>query len=744
MRRPNPAQRRSSAGCCGWNRRDGPSRLRIRRSTRNRMVVAAIALVCAAASVSPVARPIRGLSLDILTALRWELFGRSHDPAASPAVVVAIDEESLRTAPFNGSPMLTWTGEIGRVLAATLEGGAKVAGFDVVIPNSLEQSEIPFGDGMLGEKVRGCDRDFLRALAGASAKGKVVLGEVLGDRPIMPSPGQRIAVRQQQNIRPLNDHTDSDDVVRRLPLTFAIGGSKVPTMAVELAARALGTTPQFDERGRMTLAGYRVPGRVPNTMTLNFEGGADDIPTFSFADLRACAVKDDKDYFRRWFHGKVVIFATVLDIEDRRMTSKRFATGIEGARAPRCAAESTQVTAGSRTSTIAGVYIHATAVNNLISRNAVVEPGPLVRCLISALFAVLAAVAAWRFRPLSAALAWMAVIVASIAGATIAFNHALALPIAEPFLASLFALAATIGFRFVVADKDRRLLQKSFALYLAPHVINRMLSSNKLPELGGETRNVTVFFSDIEGFSLIAEKMSPDGLMELMNEYLSAMTDVIEGHGGYVDKYIGDSIVAVFGAPADDPDHAANAARAALDCCTQLTELNASSALFHDCKLAQRIGINSGEALVGNFGSRRRFNYSVMSDAVNLASRLEGANKFYGTTVIASETTVALTGEAFAWRELDAIRVKGRTQALKIYELLALSAGLTSSQETSIANYADGLAQWRAREFERAAQYFGRSADIDRPASLFATRARELAQNPPGEDWDPIRTLQEK
>ena len=144
------------------------------------MVVAAIALVCAAASVSPAARPIRGLSLDILTALRWELFGRSHDPAASPAVVVAMDEESLRTAPFKGAPMLTWTGEIGRVLSATLEGGAKVAGFDIVIQTSIEQSEIPFGEGMLGEKVRGFDRDFLRALAGAAANGKVVLGEILG------------------------------------------------------------------------------------------------------------------------------------------------------------------------------------------------------------------------------------------------------------------------------------------------------------------------------------------------------------------------------------------------------------------------------------------------------------------------------------------------------------------------------------------------------------------------------------
>jgi len=719
--------------------------LRIRRSTRDQMVIAAIALVCAAASVSPLVRPIRGLSLDVLTALRWEMFGRSQNPAASPTVVVAIDEESFRAAPFKGSPMLTWTGQIGRVLAATLEGGAKVAGFDVVIPTSIEQSEIPFGENMLGEKVRGFDRDFLRALASASVNGKVVLGEILGEsHPVRPSPGQRIAVKQQQNIRPLNVHTDHDDVVRRMPLTFPINGAKVPSMAVELASRATGAAPEYDKNGRMTLGGYRVPGRVPNTMTLNFEGGADDIPTFSFADLRNCAARNDKEYFRRWFDGKVVIFGTVLDIEDRRMTSKRFATGIEGARTPRCAAATTPSAAGFRVSTIAGVYIHATAVNNLISHNAVVEPGPLSRFLISALFAALAATAAWLLRPVVAALAWTVVMVASIAGATVALTHALALPVAEPFLASLIALASTIGFRFVVADKDRRLLQKSFALYLAPHVINRMLSSSKLPELGGETRNVTVFFSDIEGFSLIAEKMSPDSLMELMNEYLSAMTDVIEGHGGYVDKYIGDSIVAVFGAPADDPDHAANAARAALDCCAQLAELNASSALFSECKLAQRIGINSGEALVGNFGSQRRFNYSVMSDAVNLASRLEGANKFYGTTIIASETTVALAGEAFTWRELDAVRVKGRNQALKIYQLLSPSAEPTDSQTASIANYADGLAHWRAREFELAAKCFERSSAIDRPSQLFCLRARELAQNPPGEDWDPIRTLQEK
>jgi adenylate cyclase/guanylate cyclase len=515
-------------------------------------------------------------------------------------------------------------------------------------------------------------------------------------------------------------------------------------MALELASRALDAKPEFDHDGTVTLAGYRIPSQVPNTMTLNFEGGADDVPTFSFADLRFCATKNDTEFFRRRFEDKVVIFGTVLDAEDRRLTSKRFATGIEGSRAPRCALEDKPITQSFRRSTIAGVYIHATAVDNLIARNAVVELGRLPIFLIAALLAAFAAIVARILLPTSAIVVYLAAIVLYAIGATLVFNYSLALPLSEPFIAGAAALAAMIGYRFIVADRDRRLLQKSFALYLAPHVINRMLTSNKLPELGGETRNVTVFFSDIEGFSLIAEKMSPDALMSLMNGYLSAMTDIIESYGGYVDKYIGDSIVAVFGAPADDRDHAANAARAALGCCKRLAELNRDSIVFHGCKLAQRIGINSGDALVGNFGSRRRFNYSVMSDAVNLASRLEGANKFYGTTIIASETTVALAGETFAWRELDTIRVKGRTQALKIYELLALSKQLAPSQQAFIADYANGLAHWRTGEFDLASNYFKRSAEVDRPSSIFLERAREFAKKAPGPDWDPIRTLQEK
>ena len=715
-----------------------------RRVTRDAIAAIAIALACAGIAVSPALDRVHGLSLDILTALRFQMFGNRYTAAASPTVVVAIDEESYRAAPFKGSPTMTWTGEIGRVLTAIVEGGAKVVGFDMVIPTSIEQSEIPFAEGMLGEKVRGFDRDFLRALATAASPGKLVLGEQLrGDDPIRPSPGQRIAVRQQQNIRPLNTITDGDDVVRRMPLSFTVNGAKVPGMALELAARAQNATPDFAD-GSVALAGYKVPAAMPNTMTVNFEGGADDIPTYSFADLRACALKNDKDYFKRAFDGKIVIFGTVLDGEDRRLTSKRFATGLEGSRAPRCAGDGKPIMTGFRRSSIAGIYIHATAVNNLIRNDAAVELGKQATFGIAALIAALAATGALLFAPVGAAAAFTVLAIVGLVDAIVAFKYGTVIPVVEPFLAGLGALALTIGYRLIVADKNRRLLQKSFGLYLAPDVINRMLSSNKLPELGGETREVTVFFSDLVGFSEIAEQITPDSLTALMNDYLSAMTDIIESHGGYVDKYIGDSIVAVFGAPADDPDHAANAAQAALDCSAKLAELNRDAQAFQQHPLAQRIGINSGEAVVGNLGSRRRFNYSVMGDAVNLASRLEGANKFYGTTIIASETTVQLAGFGFAWRELDAIRVKGRTQALKIYELLARAPQLTEAQREAVSAYAKGLAHWRAREFSAAAAVFGTLAESDSAAAMFRDRALELAATPPEADWDPVRSLQEK
>ena len=268
--------------------------------------------------------------------------------------------------------------------------------------------------------------------------------------------------------------------------------------------------------------------------------------------------KDDKDFFKRHFSGKIVLIGVLLDVEDRQITSKRFATAPEGARAERCAltpVAGQKFTRGS----IAGVYIHATAVNNLLRGDGLIEFGRIGIAICSFALAALVAAAALAFGPVVAALVSAGLAIAWVAAATVAFRHALTLPLVEPLIAGIAALGATIGYRFVIADSGKRLLRQSFALYLAPAVIERMLSSNKPPALGGEMRNVTVYFSDIAEFSSLAENIPPAELVAAMNEYFSEMTDIIERHGGFVDKYIGDAIVAVFGAPLADPEHAANA-----------------------------------------------------------------------------------------------------------------------------------------------------------------------------------------
>jgi adenylate cyclase len=702
-------------------------------SLRAALAALLISLAAALFVVSPALDAARGLSIDWLTALRWRTFGNVHQPAAAPTVVVALDEETFRTPPFEGTPSVTWTREIGQVLTAIIDGGAKVVGFDVMFPTSIEQSAVPFGDETLGARVRGFDREYLRALATGARAGKVVLGQVQhSDHPVLPSPGQRAAVGHGRNIRALNVHSDPDDVIRRMPLTFMVDGERVPSMAAELAARASGGT----------LPKHVHSSTVPNTVALNFAGGSGDIPAYSLADLRACIEKGDKEFFRKQFDGKVVLIGTVLDVEDRKITSKRFATAPEGKLAARCALPEPATVSNFVRDSISGVYIHATAVNNLIRGDALIELGRFFTGLVSFALAALAAAAALVLGPALAALATLGLAAAWIAGAVIAFRGALVIPVIEPVVAALLALGMTVGYRFIVADRGKRLLRQSFSLYLPPAVVEKMIASNKPPALGGEMRNVTVYFSDIADFSTYAEKIPPTELVAAMNEYLSAMTDIIEAHGGFVDKYIGDAIVAVFGAPLDDPDHGKNAVQAALQCAARLPELDRVKAAFGD-DVRQRIGLNTGDALVGNIGSRRRFNYTVMGDMVNLASRLEGANKFFGTTIIASETTRMAAGDAFAWRELDAIRVKGRAQAVKIYEPLGLAGEISPDRRSRAEAYAGALARYRARDFGVAAEQFAKYPG-DPPAARFAERARELVKAPPAPDWEPVNALEEK
>jgi adenylate cyclase len=384
-------------------------------------------------------------------------------------------------------------------------------------------------------------------------------------------------------------------------------------------------------------------------------------------------------------------------------------------------------------------------VNNLLRGDALIEIGRVGGAAIAFAFAAIIAVATLTLPLFAAVPAYLAAAALWTVAAVLAFIYsALALPLLEPLLAGVVSLGATTGFRFLVADKDRRFLRKSFALYLAPSVIEKMVAANKPPALGGESRNVTIFFSDLAGFSSISEALAPPDLVHFMNEYLSAMTDIIQEQGGFVDKYIGDAIVAVFGAPLDDPNHAEHAIRAALRCRDRLHKLNREPAEWQRFTLRQRIGLNSGDALVGNIGSRHRFNYTVMGDTVNVASRLEGANKYFGTTIMAAKSTFAAAPSVFHWRELDSIRVQGRDEPVGIYEPLARRGEETPEQKVITAAYEHALACWRRREFAGCIAALTPVAAADPPSAILVQRAKTFLVHPPGSDWDAVNTLEGK
>jgi adenylate cyclase len=258
---------------------------------------------------------------------------------------------------------------------------------------------------------------------------------------------------------------------------------------------------------------------------------------------------------------------------------------------------------------------------------------------------------------------------------------------------------------------------------------------------------MSVYFSDIAGFTTISEGLSPERLVALLNDYLTSMTDIVLQHGGVVDKYIGDAVMAFWGAPLPDPEHARSAVRCALAMRRRCDELRPLWKEQYGTEVFARAGVNSGHAVVGNMGSKHKYNYTVMGDMVNLASRLEGANKPYGTYLMISEFAYAEVGEIVDVRELDLLTVKGKEQPVRVFEVLE-EKGKTSPEMLEVAErFARGLVLYRARDFAGAIAVFESCSDsrgADRPSLMYIERCRHFLEEPPDEGWDGVWRLAEK
>jgi adenylate cyclase len=283
----------------------------------------------------------------------------------------------------------------------------------------------------------------------------------------------------------------------------------------------------------------------------------------------------------------------------------------------------------------------------------------------------------------------------------------------------------------------------AFRKYIPADLVKTLVSEGIEPSPGGSIRNLTVLFADIAGFTGLSERLG-NRIIPLLSSYLDTMSREISGHGGTIDKFIGDAVMAFWGAPAANADHAVDACRAALACQRALR----ASGLNDDSgrPLRVRVGVNSGDMLVGNIGSEFRLNYTVIGDAVNVASRLEGANKEYGTEIIIGEETRRLAGDRILVRELDRLMVYGRAGGIAIYELLDVAEG-GATPPGWVAMYDGGLAAYRSRDFAAGAALFQEVLDVrasDQPARMMLERCRQYLKSPPGEDWEATNAMKAK
>lgn len=300
--------------------------------------------------------------------------------------------------------------------------------------------------------------------------------------------------------------------------------------------------------------------------------------------------------------------------------------------------------------------------------------------------------------------------------------------------AGVIAVLLGLSANYATEGRQKRFIKQAFGQYLSPTVIENLIQRPDQLQLGGVERELSIFFSDIQSFTGISEGLDPPQLTAFLNHYLTEMTDIITEEGGTVDKYEGDAIIAFWNAPLDLPDHATHCVRAALRCQDRLARIQTELGRHTGGKpVLMRIGINTGPAVVGNFGSQTKFDYTMIGDAVNLAARLEGINKVFGTYTLIAHASFLQCGERFPARFLGSIRVVGKAEAVKVYEPMTASEFAEKRQVFEI--FANGLDLFAQGAFANAKAVFERIADADPAAAAYVDKCRELIQSPP-ESWE--------
>ncbi len=513
----------------------------------------------------------------------------------------------------------------------------------------------------------------------------------------------------------VNVITDDDGAVRRVPLVLEYGGALYMPMGMALARAALGADASYVVgANEVQLGDRRAPVDPRGEAMLSYLGGNATFPRISAADVLDGKIPDHA------LAGKLVLVGFTDKARDKVQTPLD--------------------------AKMDGVELHATLAHNLIFDELLRPTTPAITLLtilaLGALITLAQLRAVRRRRSWLAGVIVAACVVGYLIAAQVAFHQGVVVAIAAPLATCLLVALASLGTALATEGREKRAIRAAFSQYLAESLVERIASNPSRWQqiLRGTRDELTVLFSDIRGFSRFSETLDPEVLSSFLHEYLTPMTDLVLRQGGLLDKYIGDAVMAIYGAPEEMNDHARRACETALAMLERLAPLNAAWKPRGLPEIAIGIGINTGPMSVGNMGSDARFDYTVMGDAVNLGARLEPLTKEYGVDILVGEETARQAGDGFVFRELDLVRVMGRQGTARVFQLLG-RLGHAPLSDADLAGWNQALADYRARNWDAAERGFAELLGPhpeDGPAQVMRRRVRALRLDPPADDWDGV------
>ncbi len=638
-------------------------------------------------------------------------FSSREDEHARQTVIVGIDQRSYRELLPRYGPLVNWPRMLyARVIETLRRAGARVIALDI------------FFDAPKPE-------DPLVAAAIRRVGNVIIPVEAQGPRRLHPGPGVAqefdVFVRPTETIKKavvaegtVNVTTDRDTVVRSLPLLLRAGTEDVPALALTTVARFIRRPTVLDTSPTDSLiygAGRAIPILETGSMLINYLGPPSSpqlggpFTIIPFVDILNGA------FDRTLIRDKIVLIGLTIRGLDEF---------------------STPSTAETR---MWGVEVLGNEIETILSQRFLLPAPPAAIIGLIFTLALLAALLVATTRPIVASVGTLGLLGIYIVAAGILFENGTILNLVYPPAALLLGFTVTLVYRVVFEQTAQQELQDMMERYLSPAVSRWVLSDPHRVSLGGESRTMTVLFCDLRGFTTLSHTVEPQIVVSLLNEFMTAMTDIVFTHYGVLDKYIGDALMAFWNAPMDQPDHARRACETALDIIERLHELHADWKQRGVPLIDLGIGINTGPMVVGNMGSRKRLAYTVVGDTVNVASRLEGLSKEYGIRAVVGESVRVATGTLFEYRFLDIVAVKGRSEPLEIYELVGRTAQLNHAKVALLQTYQRGMDRYHERHWAKAAELFREAqaqAPGDGPSALYLSRSDELLKNPPPADWD--------